>query len=105
MERIEELQEICNTLNPDKKKLIKPLIDKLVFLEENLDNLMKLPMIVVKKDNPAIQKATPAYKQYKEFMQTYINALKVIYSALGIDQNDDEESPYRKWLQSRTKKE
>ena len=51
------------------------------------------------------RQVTPAYKQYKEFMQTYINALKVIYSALGIDQNDDEESPYRKWLQSRTKKE
>lgn len=104
MDRKEELQEICKNLDAEKRKLIAPLIDKMVFLEEKLDFLMTLPFLVVKEDNPTKQKVTPAYKQYKEFMQTYLNTLKIIYSALGIDGNDTTESPYRKWLESRTKR-
>lgn len=103
MERREEIAEICKNLDADTLKLITPLVDELIFLEEQLNYLKTLPFILVKKDDETKQKATPAYKQYKDLSQTYINALKVINSTLGIE-SDTVESPLRLYMEERTRK-
>ncbi len=97
MERKEELLKLLNNSN---SSTIAPLIDKLIFIEEQLEKLEKLPMIKVHPENPELQKITPASKLYKEFLQQYTNIIKVISSAIGTDSND-EESPLRKWVKSR----
>lgn len=96
MERREELLKLVNDSN---SSTIAPLIDKLLFVEAQLEQLEKLPMIKVHPDNPEIQKATPASKLYKEFLQQYTNIIKVISHAVGEDSNE-EESPLRKWVKS-----
>lgn len=74
-----------------------PLIKHIVNLEKALNELDKLPKIKIHPKDPTKQKALPAAKQYKEFLQQYINALKVLQRrAEGDDQ--EEESPLRKWL-------
>lgn len=93
MERREELLKL--TEDPT----IILLIDKMLFLENKLDELEKLPMIKVNPKNPMQQKATPAAKLYKEFLQQYINVVKVIEHATGLDA-EKEESPLRKWVKS-----
>lgn len=103
MERKEEVLNICKTLDSETLKLVSPLIDQLVFLEEQLEYLKSLPFILVKKDDPTKQKVTPAYKQYKDLSQSYLNALKVVNSALGIE-NETVESPLRKYMEERLKK-
>lgn len=78
---------------------VAPLIDKLLFIEEQLERLEKLPMIKINPANPEQQKATPAAKLYKEFLQQYTNIIKVISHATGED-NTEEDSPLRKWVKS-----
>ncbi len=103
MNRKKEVLGICKTLDIEILKLINPLIDQLVFLEEKLAYLNTLPFIVVKADDPTKQKVTPAYKQYKDLSQSYLNALKVVNGALGIE-SDTVESPLRKYMEQRLQK-
>lgn len=92
-----------------KKELLKviendstltPLIDEVVYLEEQLDYLRGLPKIKVHPKDPTKQKATPAAKLYKEMLQQYTNIIRILLRATGTDL-DDEESPLRKWINAR----
>lgn len=94
MTRREELLKLTND------PTIVPLIEKMMFLENELEKLEKLPMIKVHPENPEIQKSTPAAKLYKEFLQQYTNIIKVISHATS-NENDEEESPLRRWVKSR----
>lgn len=94
MTRREELLKLTND------PTIVPLIEKMIFLENELEKLEKLPMIKVHPENPEIQKSTPAAKLYKEFLQQYTNIIKVISHATN-NENDEEESPLRRWVKSR----
>lgn len=83
MNRQKELKEIVSKLDEDKRKVLAPLLIDIEFLESRLEELRRLPHIRVDTKNPAKQQITPAGKQYKEMMQSYINAVKVIVSALN----------------------
>lgn len=98
MERREELLKLVNDSN---RTTVLPLIDKMLFLENQLEQLEKLPMIKVNPENPMQQKSTPASKLYKEFLQQYTNVVKVISHMVGTE-NEQEESPLRKWVNSRS---
>lgn len=102
--RKEEFEEICENLDAETLKLVNPLIDHLIFLENQLNELMKLPFIVVKPGDKTKQRTTPAYKQYKDLSQTYINALKLINGVLGIE-GETVESPLRAYMEKRIKAE
>lgn len=95
-DRREELIGYCCKSEEDKC-VLAPLIDEVVFLENRLDELKKLPFIKVNPKNPMQQKSTPAQKQYKELLQQYTNIIKVLTRATGHDEAD-EESPLRKWV-------
>lgn len=97
MERREELLKLVDDSN---SSTITPLIDKMLFLEGQLEKLERLPMIKVHPDNPEIQKTTPAAKLYKEFLQQYANIIKVISHATD-SENNEEDSPLRKWVKAR----
>ena len=100
LERKEELMKLVNDSN---RTTILPLIDELIYLENQLDYYRTLPMIKVNQENPMQQKATPAAKLYKEFLQQYTNVVKVI-SRITTNENDQEESPLRKWANSKREK-
>lgn len=76
-----------------------PLIDHIVSLEKELNHLKKLPHIRVHPSNPELQKATPAAKQYKEYLQQYLNAIKVLSKVIG-KESESEDSPLREWIRS-----
>ena len=93
MTRKENLIKACEGSNME---LIKNIIDEVIFLEEQLQELKKLPLIKVNPENPSQQKATPAAKQYKEFLQQYNNLIKLLFSVSGQDEKS-ETSPLRMW--------
>ena len=97
MGRREELRKLVKKTNAD---VIYPVIDKMLFLEKTLETLEGLPMIKVSPDDPQRQKATPAAKMYKEFLQQYTNCVKVVARAIG-DDGREEDSPLRAWVKSR----
>lgn len=102
-ERKTELVKIFDKLDVETLKLIDPLIDQLIFLERQLNFLKTLPFILVKPDDNTKQKITPAYRQYKDLSQTYINALKLVNSTLGID-SEKVESPLRAYMERKLAK-
>lgn len=99
MKRKDELMKIFDQVD-DAKGIIMPMIDDVVFLEEQLYFLRKLPFIRVNPDDPSMQKPTPAAKQYKELLQQYNNCIKILTGVLRKDTNE-EESPLRAFLEAR----
>ena len=77
------------------------LIDEIIFMEEQLIELRKLPFISVNPKNPAQQKSTPAGKLYKELMQQYNSALRLLFRLSGDMGETEEESPLRTWAKKR----
>lgn len=96
--------EIVSIIPEDALPLVENTIDDIVFLEGQLEELRKLPFIAVNPKNPMQQRSTPAAKQYKEFLQQYINCIKlleyVIYKDKRLEGEEAEESPLRKWYKS-----
>lgn len=102
MTRKEQLEQIIYKAGTDNEAKTSQLIDEIIFIEENLAKLKQLPFIAVSKKNPAVQKATPASKQYKELLQQYNNCLRLLFRITGEMDGTEEESPLRKWLKERT---
>lgn len=74
------------------------LIENVLELEERISYLRTLPFIMVKCSNPAIQKATPAAKMYKELLQQYINAVKALERVVPTKETG-EASPLEDFIQ------
>ena len=91
-DRKQKLIDIFKNVDENKQELVLNLIDEVIFLEKQLSALKELPFIKVHPEYPDIQKGTAAQKQYKEFMQSYINAVKVLSSTLNrdLEEEDDE---------------
>lgn len=102
MSRRDELLALIPT---DSVQLVSEVVDQLVFLEGRIDELRKLPFIQIDPKNPMRQRNTPAAKMYKEFLQQYLNAIKlleyVIYKDKRGEDDSEAESPLRKWFNAR----
>jgi hypothetical protein len=95
-------EELINLIPEDSLDLVKSVIDDVCYLETQLQVLKQLPFIEINPKNPMKQRSTPAAKQYKEFLQQYINCIKmieyVIYKDKRLEGNEVEESPLRSWF-------
>lgn len=101
MNRKEELLKLFE--NVENKVLIENLINDLAFMEEQLIELKKLPMIKVHPTNPELQKTTPASKLYKETLQQYNNVIRTLSSFIRHD-DSVEESPLEAYLKNLSKR-
>lgn len=90
MSRLEELKNIFNNVDGNIKTVVEPLIEDVIFLEERMKELKKLPFIRINPNDPTQQKTTPAAKQYKEFSQSYMNAIRILCSLLHKQDNGAE---------------
>lgn len=96
MDRKKELLKLAKS----NKELAINLADEIIFIEEQISEIKKLPFIKFNPENPSMQKATPAAKLYKELMQQYNNSIKTFSKLVGCDENA-EDSPLRKWVKKR----
>lgn len=99
MTRKEELLKVFDGIE-GTKDVILPMIDDVVFLENQLQRLRTLPFLRVNPKDPSQQKPTAAAKQYKELLQQYNNCIKILAGVLRKDAAE-EESPLRTFLESR----
>lgn len=97
-DRLNQLREICAKVDADKAAVIEPLLTDVVFMEQRLKELRQLPQIRVSKKDKSLQQITAAGKQYKETMQAYLNALKVVQTTLSRF-TVEEADAFDKWLQ------
>ena len=80
---IDSLDEYYFLFNSDfEEEVLESLYDhgftKIIYIEDELEALRKLPKLKVHPKKPELQKSTPAAKLYKEYFQQYINALKLL---------------------------
>ena len=99
MTRREELDNIFKDIDESKKKLINPLLDNIAFLEDRKEKKKKYPFIQVHPRDPSKQRSTTAAKLYKEHSQSYMNAIRMLYSM--INGHEVEEDAVTKWLEER----
>ena len=97
-------EELAALIPAESLGLVGDVLDQIIFLEGKLNELKALPFIQVHPKNPMLQRNTPAAKMYKEFLQQYVNCIKlleyVIYKDKRLDTEEAEESPLRKWFKS-----
>ena len=95
-------EELLKYVGDDLNELLTNMVEEMLFLESKLTELKQYPFLQVHPKDPSVQRATPAAKQYKEFLQQYNNCLKIIESIIYKDKRADadevEESPLRKWF-------
>lgn len=95
MTRSEELRKIFKDFDETKFKVVEPLIDEAVYLEEQMRFLKKFPLIKSREYKGEIQtKVTAAGKQYREYLQTYTNIIDKLCRMLGKVEGEDD-SPLR----------
>ena len=82
MKREETLKEIFKDVDENEQKLIDPLLEEVVYLEEQMKYLRSLPQIQIHPKNNALQKKTEAAKLYKEYSQSYMNAIRILIGVL-----------------------
>ena len=97
-ERLESLKAIFEKVDADKAAVISPLLPQVVFMEQRLDELRNVPHIRIHPKNPARQEITAAGKQYKELMQSYLNAVKVLQMTLS-RYSVEEKDAFDEWLE------
>lgn len=102
MDRLSRLQEIFQNVDEDKAALVAPLLPQVVYMEQRLDELQRLPQLRIHPKNPARQEITAAGKQYKETMQAYLNAIKVLQMTLG-RYSVEEADAFDEWLSENRK--
>lgn len=95
------IAELTGMLPEAEGKKAARLIEEIVFLEDRLRELKKLPFMKIHPKDPTKMKATPASRQYKEYLQQYNNSLKLFLKLCGDLGEIEEESPLRKWLKSK----
>lgn len=82
----------------DSKEIIIKLVDDMLFLEEQLDELRKVPHIRCHPVHKELQKRTEAGKLYKEYLQQYNNIVKGLSSVLYKNEVEVNESPLRDYF-------
>ena len=98
MNRLETLETIFENVDESKREVIMPLLPEVVFMEERLSELRTMEHIRVHPKNPLRQEITAAGKQYKETMQAYLNAIKVLQSTLS-RYAVEEKDAFDEWLE------
>lgn len=100
MSRREELLQIFAGSDENVCKIVGPMIDELVFIEDQLVELKKQPFIRYHPKDPSIQKATPAGKLYKELLASHKDMIRILCSQLHKTGEVDGDSPLRQYLKS-----
>lgn len=85
------------------RNFVEKLVDEVVFLEEQLVELKKLPFIRVHPKDPSQQKATPASRMYVSLMAQYNANIRTLAHLSGATETE-EESPLRTWAKNNASK-
>lgn len=100
MTRKEELESCFENCSKETKTIVARLIDEVISIENQLDELKKLPKYKSHPQHPEIIKPLPAFKMQKDLEQQYNIAIKNLHSMIVKNGDKKEESPLRKYLKA-----
>lgn len=97
MRNAEKLRELLANCDEGQRELVDRLIDEVIFMENQLDEVKKLPFLKVHPKNPMIQHQTEAFRAYKTLIQQYNNSIKTLAVVFNRAAGN-EEHPFMAWL-------
>lgn len=100
-QRKADLLAALKDIDEARAAILAPVVDEVIFQEEQMEALRKMPFIRVNPSNPALQKQTEAARQYSKINAAYLQGIKVLCSALTKGALEDEDSPINRWLKAR----
>ena len=100
MSRRDELLKIFKELDGNVLTIVTPMVDRLVFIEGQLVELETKPFIRYHPDDPNRQKATPAYRVYKDLLSQEREISRMLLMSLRKDGDSESESPLRQYLKT-----
>ena len=105
MDKKKRLKELNDFVGKDKVIFLHNLIDDIIYMEERLEELKKLPFIRVNPKDKEQQKKTESSKLYLSVMAQYTQDLKALSYMAGKTGEEEEISPLRLYIQSLNKGE
>ena len=90
-------EELLKLVKDEDVPLVIKIIDNIIDLEENLEEIKKLPFIQYEKANKFKQRQLPASKIYTSLLQQYNIALKT-FQGLVSDNTEGDDSPLKAYL-------
>ena len=103
MDKKKRLKELNDFVGNDKVIFLRNLIDDIIYMEERLEELKKLPFIKVNPKNKEQQKKTESSKLYLSLMAQYTQDIKALSYLAGKSGEEDEISPLRLYIQNLNK--
>lgn len=91
-DRKSEIISLMEGIDPKEFALLSGVIEEVAELENRMAALKKMPFIATHPKYPERMKVTPAAKLYKECSNSYMNAIRILLSALRkVESNAEEE--------------
>lgn len=100
MTRKQELESCFENCSKETKTIVSRLIDEVISLENQLDEIKKLPKYKTHPQHPEIIKPLPAFKMQKDLEQQYNISIKNLHSMIVKNGDTKDESPLRKYLKA-----
>lgn len=98
MARKDELLVIFKALDGNVLKIAEPMIDDLVFIEEQLKELRTKPFIKYDPNDMSRQRLTPAGKLYKDLLAQEKDIVRILFTQLNKTGSEKDDSPLRAYL-------
>lgn len=98
MERREELTAIFKGMDANVLTIVTPLIERLVYVEEQLMELEKVPHIKFHPDDRSRQKDLPAGKRYNQMLAQHKDIVRILCSLVHKSDGGEIESKLDQWL-------
>ena len=103
MDKKKRLNELSDFVGKDKVIFLKNLIDDIIYMEEKLEELKKLPFIKVNPKNLEQQKKTESSKLYLSLLAQYTQDIKALSYLAGKSGDEEEISPLRLYIKNLNK--
>lgn len=100
MSRRDELLKIFEDLDENVLMIVSPMIDELIFIEDQLAELRTKPFIKYHPTIPTKQKATDASKLYKNLLAQQKDIVRILCSQLHKSGESSSKSPLSIYLES-----
>lgn len=101
MDKKKRINELNDFVGKDKVIFLGNLIEEIIFMEEQLEKLKKLPFIKVNPTNIEIQKKTEASKLYLSTMAQYTQDIKTLAYLAGKSGEEESISPLRLYFENK----
>lgn len=95
-ERRAYFDDILRNVDEKERALVDGLLDEIVYYEEQMQQLREQPFIIYHPKLPGVTKVSPSARLYKDFRNSYMNAIRIILNVLRKVESDAQDDLLKK---------